>query len=282
VYAGTPTSKVVGLCHSVQATTRDLAELVDVPYEDVTFLSAGINHQAFILRFERDGENLYPRLDARIEGDPDLQRRVRVAVYRRFGYFPTESSEHLAEYVPWVMHHDDQIEQYRTPVDEYIRRSEDNLVEYARVRDSLARGEELRLERSVEYAAVIIHSMETGEPSVIYGNVRNTGLLRALPEDVCVEVPCLVDRTGVQPTVVPEYPAQLAALNRTFANVAELTVRAVLEERPDHVRHAALLDPNTAATLTLDEIDALCDDLTRAHGDALPEALRVTKEAAPV
>jgi alpha-galactosidase len=278
VYGGTPTSKVVGLCHSVQATTRDLAELVGVPPEEVTFLSAGINHQAFILRFERDGEDLYPRLDERIAGDPDLQRRVRVALYRRLGYFPTESSEHAAEYVPWFMHHDDQIDHFRIPVDEYVRRSEENLVEFERVKAELARGETLPITRSCEYASVIINSMETGEPSVIYGNVRNTGVLPALPADSCVEVPCLVDDSGLHPVVVPEYPAQLAALNRTFTNVVELTVRAVLEGRPDHVRHAAMLDPNTAATLTLDEIDALCDELTRAHGDWIPEALRGAEE----
>jgi alpha-galactosidase len=278
VYGGTPTSKVVGLCHSVQATTRDLAELVGVPPEEVTFLSAGINHQAFILRFERDGEDLYPRLDERIAGDPDLQRRVRVALYRRLGYFPTESSEHAAEYVPWFMHHDDQIDHFRIPVDEYVRRSEDNLVEFERVKAELARGETLPIKRSSEYASVIINSMETGEPSVIYGNVRNTGVLPALPADSCVEVPCLVDASGLHPVVVPEYPPQLAALNRTFTNVVELTVRAVLEGRPDHVRHAAMLDPNTAATLTLDEIDALCDELTRAHGDWIPEELRGAEE----
>ena len=274
VYAGTPTSRVVGLCHSVQGTTRDLAELVGVPYDEVTYLSAGINHQAFILRFERRGEDLYPLLDERLAADPDLQRRVRFAVYRRLGYFPTESSEHLAEYVPWFMHHDDQIGQFRIPVDEYIRRSEENLVEFERVKEALAAGVQLPIERSAEYAAEIIHSIETGVPSVIYGNVRNAGLIANLPDGACVEVPCLVDGAGVQPTAVPDYPPQLAALNRTFLNPVELTVRAVLEERPDFVRHAAMLDPNTAATLTLDEIDALCDELTRAHGELLPEKLR--------
>ena len=276
VYGGTPTQNVVGLCHSVQFTTEDLAELVGVPAEEVTFLAAGLNHQAFILRFERDGEDLYPRLDERIESDPELQRRVRVRLYRRLRYFPTESSEHAAEYVPWFMHDEGQIERYRIPVDEYIRRSEENLVEYERVKALLARGEPLPLSRSNEYASSIIHSMETGQPSVIYGNVRNTGLLPGLPDDCCVEVPCLVDGTGLHPVPVRDYPPELAALNRTFGNVVELTVRAVLEGRPELVRQAAMLDPNAAATLTLDEIDALCDELTRAHGDALPAALRVT------
>jgi alpha-galactosidase len=281
VYAGTPTSKVVGLCHSVQATTRDLAELVGVPLDEVAFVAAGLNHQAFILRFEHDGEDLYPRLDDRIAADPELQRRVRVALYRRLGFFPTESSEHAAEYVPWFMRHEEEIERFRIPVDEYVRRSEDNVAEYERVKEAIARGEPIPLERSNEYASLIVHSIETGEPRVIYGNVRNAALLPGLPDDCCVEVPCLVDGTGVRPTPVSDYPPHLAALNRTFVNVAELTVRAVLEKRPDFVRHAAMLDPNAGATLTLDEIDALCDELTRAHGALIPAPLRV-EGAAPL
>ena len=274
VYAGTPTTKVVGLCHSVQYTVRDLCALIGVPEEEVTYLSAGVNHQAFLLRFERDGESLYPLLDERIAGDPGLQRRVRVELYRRFGFFQTESSEHAAEYVPWFMRHDDELDRFRIPVDEYIRRSEDNLEEFARVRDALGRGEPLPLETSVEYAATILDSLATGEPSVIYGNVANDGLVPGLPDGTCVEVPCLVDRAGVQPTRIAEYPPQLAALNRTYVNVVELTARAVLDGRPDYVRLAAALDPNASATLTLDEIAAVCDELTEAHGDLLPESLR--------
>jgi alpha-galactosidase len=274
VYQGTPTQKVVGLCHSVQFTVRDLAELVGVPEDEVTFLSAGINHQAFLLRFEHEGESLYPRLDDRIAGDPELQRRVRVALYRRFGYFQTESSEHAAEYVPWLMHDDDERERYRIPLREYVRRSEENLVEFARVRELLVRGDAMPLEPSNEYAATIINSMVTGEPSVIYGNVPNTGLIPGLPEGTCVEVPCVVEHNGLRPTQVLDYPPQLAALNRTYANVVELTVRAVLDERSDYVRIAALLDPSTSAVLTLDQVDALCAELTLAHGDLIPPALR--------
>jgi alpha-galactosidase len=279
VYGGTPTSQVVGLCHSVQFTVDDLAELTGVPAEEVTFLSAGINHQAFLLRLEHGGSSLYPRLDARIAADEDLRRRVRVEIYRRFGYFPTESSEHAAEYVPWFMRHDDQLERYRIPVDEYVRRSEGNVVEFDRVSRALAAGEKLPIKRSNEYASLIIHSMETGQPRVIYGNVRNTGLLSNLPEDSCVEVPCLVDDTGLHPIPVPNYPHELAALNRTFVNVVELTVRAVLEERPELVRLAAMLDPNASASLRLEEIDAVYDELTRAHGDALPSWMQA---ASPV
>ena len=276
VYAGTPTTKVVGLCHSVQFTVGDLAELVGVPAEEVTFVAAGLNHQAFILRLEHDGADLHPRLDERIAGDAELQRRVRVALYRRLGFFPTESSEHLAEYVPWFMRHDEELERYRIPVDEYIRRSEENLVEFDRVKAALGRGEAMPLGRSNEYAAVIIHAMETGEPQVIYGNVCNAGLLPGLPDGCCVEVPCLVDGTGLHPVAVPDYPPQLAALNRTMLNPIELTVRAVLEGRPDYIRDAALLDPNAGASLTLGQIDELCDALIRAHGDAIPAALRGT------
>jgi len=282
VYAGTPTTQVVGLCHSVQFTIEMLSDLVGVPEDEVTFLAAGLNHQAFILRFEHDGANLYPRLDARIEGDADLQRRVRVELYKRLRFFPTESSEHAAEYVPWFMRHEEQVERFRIPVDEYIKRSEDNLVEYERVKASLARGESITVERSNEYASLIIHAIATGEPQVIYGNVRNDGLLPGLPDGCCVEVPCLVDGTGLHPVAVPEYPAHLSALNRTFLNVVELTVRAVLETRPDYVRDAMMLDPNAGATLTLDEIDALCDDLMRAHGDAIPAGLRVSPAHATV
>ena len=280
VYAGTPTAKVVGLCHSVQYTVADMSELVGVPVSEVTFLAAGLNHQAFILRFEHDGDDLYPRLEARVAGDPELQRRVRVALYRRLGVFPTESSEHAAEYVPWFMRYDDELERFRIPVGEYIRRSEENLRAFERVKTELARGERMPLARSNEYAATIIHAMETGEPHVIYGNVANAGLLPGLPDGCCVEVPCLVDDTGLYPVAVPDYPPPLAALNRTYLNVVELTVRAVLEGRPDYVRAAAMLDPNAGATLTLDQIDELCDELTSAHGDSIPEALRLASPGA--
>src|SRR3954453_21883063 len=279
-YEASPQTRIVGLCHSVQNTTRELAELAGVPYEQVTYLGAGINHQSWILRFERDGEDLYPLLDAALDRDPELLRRVRVEMYRRFGRFPTESSEHSAEYLPYLMRSDEMIDRFRVPVDEYVRRSEENLELYADMRRKLDAGEPFEIERSLEYASLIMHSIKTGEPRVIYGNVRNTGLIPNLPEGACVEVPCAVDRTGVQPTAVGPLPAQLAALNRTFLNVCELTVRAALDGSREHVYHAALLDPNAAATLAPEQIVALVDDMVEAHGDSLPEGIRVAGAAA--
>jgi alpha-galactosidase len=274
VYQGTPQQNVVGLCHSVQGTMEMIAALCGVPVEEVTYFGAGINHQTFLYRLEHGGESLYPKLDEAIERNPDLLRRVRVDMYRRLGYFPTESSEHSAEYSPWYMRHDSEIERLRIPVADYVGRSEHGLEEYDRVKRELAAGTQLHIERSWEYASLIINSMETGEPCVIYGNVRNTGLITNLPDGICVEVPCLVDRTGVTPTYVGDVAPQCAALNRTFSNVCDLTVRAVLDGRIDHVRHAAMLDPNTAASLTLDGIDALVDELLDAYREQLPESLR--------
>jgi alpha-galactosidase len=264
---------MVGLCHSVQHTSRHLAELAGVPFEDVTFLGAGVNHQAFILRLERDGENLYPRVDAAIDADPDQLRRVRVQMYRRLGYFPTESSEHSAEYLPWYMRDEEAVERLRLLVGDYVKRSEENLVEYERTRRALAAGERFRIGRSLEYASLIVHSMVTGVERVIYGNVQNGGLLADLPARCAVEVPCVVDRTGVRPTPVADYPPQLAALNRTFLNVADLTVRAALEGDVRHVHHAALLDPNAAASLTPESIDRVVDELLVAHAERLPAGL---------
>lgn len=273
-YRGSRLKRVVGLCHSVQNTTRQLAEYVGVPFEETTFLGAGVNHQAWILRFERDGESLYPLLDALIARDPELRRKVRIEMYRRLGYFPTESSEHGSEYVPWFLHHDAEVERVRLDIGYYVRESEENLAEYHSVRDALAEGRTLPIDPSIEYAPQIIHSLETGQVRVVYGNVENTGLIENLPYGACVEVPCVVDRSGLYPVHVGELPPQCAALNRTFLNVAELTVRGALEGRRDHIIQAAMLDPSTAATLTLDEIDRLVADMLEAHADRLPTSLQ--------
>jgi alpha-galactosidase len=275
-YSGTPVKQVVGLCHSVQNTTRQLAEYVGVPQDEVTFLGAGVNHQSWILRFERDGEDLYPRLDEIIERDENMRRKVRVDMYRRLGYFPTESSEHSSEYLPWYLNHDEAIERFRLELGLWLKMSDENMEEYDQIKRMMAAGEPAPIEESVEYAPQIIHSLETGTPRVIYGTVENTGLIENLPAGAGVEVPCAVDATGVHGIHVGALPPQCAAVNRTFLNVCELTVRAALEQRRDHVLHAALLDPNTAATLTTERIEALVDDLIEAHGDALPEGIRGT------
>ena len=267
-------SRMVGLCHSVQNTHRLLAEIVGVPYSVITFETAGVNHQSFVLRFERGGESLYPLLDEAIARDPEgLGRRVRVELYRRFGHFPTESSEHSAEYVPWFMRHDDQLERFRIPVGEYIRRSRRNIEEYARMRGRLESGETLELAPAGELAPRYVHAMVTGQARIEHGNVRNAGLIDNLPAGDCVEVPCRIDAGGVHPLAVGSLPPQCAALNRTFLDVVELTVRAVLEERREFVEQAVLLDPNAAASLTTAQSREMVDELIAAHGELLPKWL---------
>ena len=273
VYEATPI-KVVGLCHSVQGTAEQLAKDINVPIADINYLCAGINHMAFYLRFERDGEDLYPLIrqvvaDGRI---PDWNR-VRYEMLTRLGYFVTESSEHFAEYVPWFIKRDrpDLLKQYNIPLDEYIDRCENQMAAWEQMREILESEEfPLFVERSMEYGATIIHSLETGDPAVIYGNVRNDGLIGNLPDGCCVEVPCLVDRNGIQPTHIGRLPPQLAALIQTNVNVQALTVTAALTGKREHIYHAAMMDPHTAAELDLAQIWSLVDDLIEAHGDWLP------------
>ena len=272
VYAGTEFRRVYGLCHSVRDTQGFLTKLVGADPDRVRFLTAGFNHQAFVLRFEQDGESLYPRLAEIVAGSAQLQRRVRVEIFRRFGYFPTESSEHSAEYVPWFMHHDSQVQRFQIFVGDYLARSEENLRELESLQRDLESDAPLDLTPTSELASLFIHSLQTGHERELHVNIRNGGLISSLPAECCVEVPCLVGAGGPKPVAVGALPPQLAALNRTFLNVVELTVKAALEESRDHVYQAALLDPNTAATLTTAEIVAMCDDLFEAHRDLLPAA----------
>jgi len=273
--------RTVGLCHSVQGTAEALAEDIGVPYNEINYVCAGINHMAFYLRFERNGEDLYPHIRQTMEAKSygrryrELADHVRYEVLRRMGYFVTESSEHFSEYVPWFIkpNRSDLIEQYEIPLDEYIRRSEDQIAEWESERAALERGEldEARYERSQEYGSLIIHSMETGERRVVYGNVSNHGLIDNLPQGCCVEVPCLVDKNGLQPTKIGALPPHLAALMQTNINVQSLVVEAALTGKREHIYHAAMLDPHTAAELSLDQIWSLVDELIEAHGDMLPE-----------
>jgi alpha-galactosidase len=279
IWAGSawPASHTIGVCHSVRDTHEFLARTVGVPEERVEFRTAGFNHQCFVYVFRdrETGEDLYPRLRKIVEADPEgLGRRVRVELFKRFGYFPTESSEHSSEYVPWFLHHPDQVERYRSEVDEYIRRSDDNIAEFAELRRQLDAGEDLELERNDELAAQIITALETDSSIEVYGNVRNEGLIDGLPEDACVEVPLEVAGGKWTPQRFGEIPPGCLALNRTFLNTVELTVRAAVEGSRELVYQAALLDPATAATLTVQQIVDLVDELLEAHGDLVPESIR--------
>ncbi|NEA30946.1 alpha-glucosidase/alpha-galactosidase [Streptomyces sp. SID13031] len=265
---------VVGLCHSVYWTMNDLSTLVGVPYGEVSYLAAGVNHQAWVLRFEHQGRDLYPALDAVIARDPELARRVRVDMYRRLGHYPTETSEHSSEYVPWYLHDASEVERLRLPVGDYLRIVEENVALYEGTRDALKAGDPLPVEGTMEYAPQVIHSIVTGKPRTIYGNVPNHGLISNLPEGAVVEVPCLVDSLGVQPTSVGALPAQCAALNRAYVGVNELVVKAALEEDPRAIRQALMVDPATSAALTVPEIWAMANDLVDAHSNYLAPALR--------
>jgi alpha-galactosidase len=275
LHAVAPELKVLGLCHSVHWTIHDLCELVGVPMDEVSWWSAGVNHQGWVLRWERGGEDLYPLLDKRIAGDPELRRRVRVDMYRRLGYYPTETSEHSSEYVPWYLHHPEEVERLRLNVGEYVGISADNLAEYHHVREQLAGSERLVVRsEATEYAPQVIHSIETGTRRVISANVANQGLISNLPEGFAVEVPTVLDALGAHPVRVGDLPPQCAALNRAYVGPAELAVRAAVDGDPRLVRAAAMVDPNAAATLTVDQIWDLCNALVEAHGTLLPEALR--------
>ena len=270
------TSKIrtIGLCHSVQGTAEQLAEDIGVPFHEINYLCAGINHMAFYLRFERDGQDLYPLIQKVIEDGriPDWNR-VRYEMFSRLGYFVTESSEHFSEYTPYFIRHDrpDLVERFNVPLDEYLRRCENQIAEWELMRVQFENNEPLTINRSREYGSRIIYSMETGEPCVVYGNVLNRGYIENLPQDCIVEVPCLVDKIGVQPTRVGRIPPHLAALMQTNINVQSLTVEAALTGKRQHIYHAAMLDPHTASELTLDDIWSLVDDLIEAHGEWLPK-----------
>lgn len=270
-----PNIKAVGLCHSVYWTVAGLCDVIGVPLEGTSYRAAGVNHQAWLLEWKCDGENLYPRLDERIAEDEQLRRRVRVDMYRRLGFYPTETSEHSSEYVPWYLHDPREVDRLRIPVDVYLGISQENVAEYDETRRALAAGESLPLETSAtEYAPQVIHSIVTGTPRTIHANVINRGLIDNLPQGAGVEVPCSVDELGLHPQVMGALPPQCAALNTAFLAVGELTVRAALEGDPRLVRQAVMMDPNASASLRLDDIWDLCDAMTQAHGELLPEALR--------
>ncbi len=270
--------KTVGLCHSVQGTADQLAKDIGIPIEEINYLCAGINHMAFYLKFERKTESvvedLYPLIHQVIaDGRVPNWNQVRYDMVKRLGYFVTESSEHFSEYVPWYIKRDrpDLLKTFNIPLDEYITRCENQIIAWDQMKDILESSDfPLFVERSHEYGAYIIHSLETGTPRVIYGNVSNEGLIDNLPQGCCVEVPCLVDKNGIQPVRIGRLPVQLSTLIQSNVNVQALTVEAALTRKREYIYHAAMMDPHTAADLDLDQIWSMVDELIEAHGDWLP------------
>ena len=265
--------KTIGLCHSVQGTAEQIAGLIGMPIEQIEYLCAGINHMAFYLRFERNGQDLYPLVrQVAAEGRVPPNDRVRFEMLSRLGFFVTESSEHFSEYVPWFIKGDrpDLIERYNIPLDEYPRRCEDQISKWQALRDDLESGIQIPVKRSSEYTSLIIHGLETGIPQQVNANLPNQGLISNLPEGCCVEVPCQVDAQGIHPLSVGALPPHLAALIQTNVNVQALTVQAALTGERETIYHAAMLDPHTAAELDLEQIWALVDELIEAHREWLP------------
>ena len=280
-----PNIRTVGLCHSVPNTLFELTHDLDIPMEDVRYRVAGINHVAFFLNFEQrvDGgwRDLYPELRRQYaEGlipkenpvRPRCPNLVRYEMMNQLGYFLTESSEHFAEYCPWFIKdgREDLIESYGIPLDEYPTRCEEQIAEWQDHFARLKGGEAMEIESSNEYAAVIMNAMVTGDPATIYGNVTNDGAISNLPDDCIVEVPCMVDSNGIQPTGIGALPPQLAAMMKTNINVQELTVAALTEENREHIFHAAMFDPHTAAELDVRQIRAMTEEMLAAHRDWLP------------
>lgn len=277
----------VGLCHSVQGTSEMLARWIDVPYDELVYRCAGINHQAFFLEFRRGDEDLYPRLWEAIQR-PDVygQEPVRIDLMRYFGYFVTESSGHASEYVPYFRKSTQMVQEELVP---RFTNPGDGWFDYGRtggyLRECIGRFDRFQDEyadlrqanvaetatRTHEYGSAIIEAIETHQPVRINGNVPNRGLITNLPQDCCVEVPCLVDGNGVQPLTVGALPPQLAALNRTNINVQELIVEAALSGKTEPVYHAAMLDPLTAAVCTLPQIHAMVSELLEQQARWLPQ-----------
>ncbi len=284
--------RTVGLCHSVQHTASELAGDINVPVDEIDYLCAGINHMAFYLKFERNGEDLMPlirkvaesgkipergRAERSDGGVSGLSDAVRYKLFEKLGYFVTESSEHLSEYVPWFIKpgRDDLLAEFGIPLDEYISRCEYQLAGWHSLKKELEDpAKQLTVERSGEYGSTIIHSMHTGEPSVIYGNVQNDGLIDNLPTECVVEVPCDVNAHGVTAQKVGRLPPQLTALMQTSINVQTLAVEAALTGKREHIYHAAMYDPLTASVLSIDEIYRMVDEMIVAHGDYLPATFR--------
>lgn len=281
--------KTVGLCHSVQVCAESLLQTLGQEWNSeraaqIQTHIAGINHMAWLLSIRENGRDLYPELkriaakklrEWRRATDPAKKHgnMIRIEMMQRLGYYVTESSEHNAEYAPYWIKRDypELIAEYKIPLDEYPRRCINQIAEWKEQYQKLAGDPHLGHELSLEYGSQIIESILTDKPSRIGGNVLNHGLITNLPDDAVVEVPCLVDGNGVQGCYVGALPPQCAAMNMTNVNVQQLTIEAVLTRRRELVYQAAMLDPHTAAELSLDEIVKMCDELFAAHGNMIPE-----------
>lgn len=278
MYEKYPEIKQVGLCHSVQGTAEELARDLDLDYADLRYTCAGINHMAYYLTLEKKDEqgnyvDIYPDLLGAFERgeapkpglhhDGRCTNLVRYEMFKKLGYFVTESSEHFAEYTPYFIkpNRPDLIERYKVPIDEYPKRCVEQIAAWKQDLEDYKQADQITVQESQEYASTIMNSIWTGTPSVIYGNVKNEGLIDNLPQGCCVEVACLVDANGIQPTKAGRLPSHLAALMQTNVNVQTLLTEAILTENRERIYHAAMLDPHTAAVLGIDEIYALVDDL---------------------
>ena len=278
-----PELRYVGLCHSVQGTVADLARDIGEDFNKIEFECSGINHMSFFTKFAKklnngSTEDLYPKIFQKGEtGDfgtnwDGCSNKVRYEVLKKLGYFVTESSEHFAEYTPWFIksHQKDLIRKFDIPINEYIRRCEKQILEWDKQEKDMLSNPKIDNNKSVEYASRVILSMITGKKDIIYGNVLNTNLIPNLPNNSCVEVPCVVQKDDLVPQVVPPLPIHLANLIQTNISVQQLTVEALKTQKKDSIYYAAMLDPHTAGELNLDQIWKMVDELIDAHGSMLP------------
>lgn len=275
--------KTIGLCHSVQVCIPQLFKALEMDslIEETKWDIAGINHQAWLLKVEdKKGNDLYPEIKRRAQnfmsGKANYDAnwdKVRYEMMNRFGYYITESSEHNAEYTPWFIKekYPALIDKYEIPLDEYPRRCIKQINDWEKMRDEVVNNTAISHEKSREFASFIINAMENDVPYRVHGNVTNTGLITNLPHNACVEVPCLVDRAGIHPCYVGDLPEQCAAINRTNINVHLLTIKAAKTKKKNDLYMAAMMDPHTAAELSMDDIISMCDEMLAAHKDWMPE-----------